>query len=135
MTLEYVTYIMMPSNNIKIFLFFYSYIHVDTWKSGRSYTPNTIKTNHCSSRHYSQDTLFIPIFIHWEILFTKTLPLKIPTSFKIFTLHSLFVPHTYIHHSIFTLYISQNIHHSYKHYSLFVPPTIPSYFLSFFPWR
>ena len=70
-------------NEVRIFVN-HSYIQVDTWKCGWSYTPNTIHKMHCSTWYNSL-----------KILFIATLPLQIVTLFIIFLhfIHGLFIIH------------------------------------------
>ena len=72
MTLEYVnnTIYMGPSNNPRM-LVYYSYIKVDTWRFGYSYTKlmnDNIRMKHC----YSILILFTKIFIHNNIVTENT---------------------------------------------------------------
>ena len=60
MILEYVNDILWVLEQVRIFVY-YSYIQVNTWKYGWSYSPGIIQSNQCSSHGYSQETLFIPV--------------------------------------------------------------------------
>lgn len=63
MSMEYVNYVVpTPLYNVRMFVYC-SYIQANTHKIGWSSTPNTIYKNHCSSRQYSHETLFILVLI------------------------------------------------------------------------
>jgi hypothetical protein len=71
-------YYVGPLNKVRIFIY-YSYIQVDTWKYGWSYTLGIIHKIHCFI-----PTLFIPV-VFIEILFIVALTLKILTLFILST--------------------------------------------------
>ena len=82
---------MWPSNKVRI-IFYYSYIEVDTWQFGWSYSSDTIQSNHYSTHHYSHDTLFISL-LFIENTIHNSIIMKIPT---ILTIFLLFIPTIFI---------------------------------------
>ena len=80
-------YCVGPLNKVRMFIY-YSYIRVDTWKFGWSYTPGTMHMNHCSCQHYSHETLFIPVSFTTIIIHSNTI-IENPDNFhNILTIHT-----------------------------------------------
>ena len=74
-------------NKVRVIIY-YSYSWVDTWKFGWSYNLGTIHKNQYSSRHYSHETLFIPILFVENTLHSNIIS-EILTLFAIFILFIL----------------------------------------------
>ena len=85
MTLEYVNYIWWGFEQSKNIHVLFIHLGCDIWKLGWSYTPDTVKRNHCSSHQCSHETLFIWCY-SLKRLFIAALSLKTPTLFTILLL-------------------------------------------------
>ena len=90
-------------NRVRIFVY-YSYIQVDTWKFGGSYIPDTIHMIHCSSQHYSHETLFHH-GISLKILFMVVPSLKILTLF----IMEIFLIDVDINFCLFPNFLAKNV--------------------------
>jgi hypothetical protein len=97
-----------PSNKMEIFVILHTFRpNLDIWVELYS-LHYCMRMIYCSSHEYSHETLFITIF---------------PATIQ----RSTIVGKCW--------HCSQYSYYSNRHYSLFVPTYISSYFLSFFPWK
>lgn len=95
---KYVNYFMLPPNKTRM-SFYYSYLQVDTWRNGWSYTPGTTHMKQCSSQYHSLIYFYTNILTSLRILrFLIIFLLSKPILFIIrtdvnFSLFSKFLPH------------------------------------------
>jgi hypothetical protein len=96
---------------------------------GRFHDPRICQLYYVGPLKQSKNSCLVFILSYWHLEFWVEL-----YSWH-YSQESLFIPELFIEYTIQSINIVENNDIPYWHYSYFIPVSISSHFLSFFPWR